>query len=65
MALHALRTQVGLATFLQAGRRWAQVHAGGSARTSQLRTLAERVSGEPLGRLFADWLWRDGRPDGY
>jgi hypothetical protein len=65
MALHALRTQVGLATFLQAGRRWAQVHDGGSARTSQLRTLAERVSGEPLGRLFADWLWRDGRPDGY
>jgi aminopeptidase N len=65
MAMHALRKQVGWSTFLRISRRWAQVHDGGSARTSQLRTLAERVSGQPLGRLFSDWVWLDGKPDGY
>jgi len=65
MALHALRDRVGFATFLRICRRWARVHDGGSARTGQLRTLAEQVSGDRLGRLFSDWLWRDGRPGGY
>jgi aminopeptidase N len=65
MALHVLRRQVGFSTFLRISRRWARVHDGGSARTGQLRALAERVSGQTLGRLFTDWVWRDGKPEGY
>jgi hypothetical protein len=42
-----------------------RVNAGGSATTAELRALAERVSGARLGRIFRDWLWRDGRPAGY
>ena len=65
MALHLLRKEVGRSTFLEISRRWVRIHGGDSARTGQLRALAERVSGEELGRLFHDWLWLDGKPTGW
>ena len=65
MALHVLRDRVGARTFLRIARKWVRVTAGGSASTAGLRALAERVSGARLGRIFRDWLWRDGRPAGY
>ncbi len=64
MALHLIRKQVGRSTFLQISRRWVRIHGGGTARTHQLRVLAERVSGEELGPIFHDWLWMDGKPTG-
>jgi len=65
MALHQLRREVGVATYLSVARRWVRIHGGDSARTGALRRLAERVSGDGLRRLFHDWLWLDGKPPGY
>jgi aminopeptidase N len=65
MTLQALRAEVGSPAFFTILRTWAAEHRQGNVRTAQLVALAERVSGEDLGPLFADWLELDGRPDGY
>lgn len=65
MALHVLRTEVGDRKFFAIARAWVRRYSGGSATTSDLRTLAEKVSGQELGRLFRDWVWSAGRPRGY
>ena len=65
MALHAIRKQVGRATFLRICRRWAEKYGGGSFRTVDFRRHAERISGQQLDQVFADWVWLDGKPAGY
>ena len=65
MALHVLRTRVGNADFYRIARRWVSLHSGSHADTSDLRRLAERVSGEDLRVVFRDWVWSAGKPRGY
>jgi aminopeptidase N len=65
MALHMLRTRVGDADFYRIARRWVRLHSGSHADTTDLRRLAERVSGEDLRVLLRDWVWSSGKPGGY
>lgn len=65
MALHVLRKRVGEADFYEIARTWAREYSGADADTGDLRRLAERVSGEDLVELFRDWVWTDGKPQGY
>jgi aminopeptidase N len=65
MAVHALRLQVGDRAFFTILRRWARQNAYGSVTTSDFRELAERVSGQRLGRLFRVWLHLPEKPSGY
>jgi len=65
MTLQVLRERIGNADFFRFVKRWATLHRQSNATTAQLVTLAERVSGEQLDGLFADWLELDGRPAGY
>lgn len=65
MTLQALRERVGSTDFFAILKAWAKEHRQGNARTAQFVALAERISGEDLGTLFADWLELDGRPTGY
>ena len=60
MTLQALRMKVGTHDFFKIMRTWAREHRDGNATTRQFRALSERVSGEPLGGLFHQWL---GVPD--
>lgn len=65
MTLQALRERIGDGDFRRFLRTWAREHRQGNAGTAQLVATAERVSGEQLDELFADWLERGGRPAGY
>ena len=65
MTLHALRLQVGASDFFAILKAWASEHRHGNVRTAQFQKLAERISGQQLDTLFADWLTLDGRPAGY
>ena len=65
MALHVLRSEVGAVDFFRIARAWVRRYSGADADTSDLRRLAERVSGEDLTDLFRDWVWTDGKPQGY
>ncbi|MCD4524295.1 M1 family metallopeptidase [Nocardioides sp. cx-173] len=65
MTLQALRERIGDADFFAFLKTWARTHRHGTASTAQLVAVAERVSGEQLDALFADWLELDGRPAGY
>lgn len=65
MTLQALRERIGSADFFAFVKRWAAIHRHGNAGTAQLVALAERVSGEQLDGLFADWLELEGKPAGY
>ncbi len=62
MTLQALRHRLGTTAFLRLMRTWAQEHRGGTVRTAQFHTLAERVSGQDLDRFFATWLHSGSRP---
>jgi len=65
MTLQALREQVGRQDFFRILRAWATQHRHGSVRTAQFVKLSEKVSGQQLDTLFADWLAREGKPAGY
>ncbi len=65
MALEALRLRIGTPKMLRLLRTWVREHRHASADTHDFVTLAERVSGQPLHRFFARWLYRPGKPAGY
>jgi aminopeptidase N len=65
MTLQALRERIGSPDFFRLLKRWAARYRQGNAGSRELVALAERVSGEQLDQLFADWLELDGRPAGY
>jgi aminopeptidase N len=56
LAVHALRRTIGDADFFELMHRWTSEHAYGVATTAQFITLAEDVSGRPLGPFFDAWL---------
>ena len=62
LTLHALRTQIGDERFFTLLQEWVSRHAHGSVDTATFTGLAEEIAGEPLERLFTDWLWSEALP---
>lgn len=62
MTLHALRLSVGDPAFFRILRTWTTVHRHGNVSTDDFIALAERVSHQDLGALFAAWLDTPGKP---
>lgn len=56
LAVHALRLEVGDDDFFRILKTWTAEKRNGNANTADFITLAERVSGDSLDRLFDDWL---------
>jgi aminopeptidase N len=56
LTLHALRVEVGDPTFFDILREWTSRHRHDSVTTDDFVALAEELSGEDLGPLFAAWL---------
>jgi aminopeptidase N len=63
MTLAALRNRIGDADFAVLLDEWLARHGGGNATGTQLRALAEEVSGEELDAFFEHWLDDLGRPE--
>ncbi len=62
MTLQALREKIGDAAFFRIMRRWAAQHQYGNVTTPQFIALAERESGQDLGRFFNVWLYQEAKP---
>jgi aminopeptidase N len=62
MTLQALRNRVGDDFFWQILRTWVSEHRDSNAATDDFVALAERVSGQDLGRFFQAWLHQTSRP---
>jgi aminopeptidase N len=62
MTLAALRHRLGDRTFFTILRRWAATYRYANADTAQFVGLAERISGQDLGRFFHRWLWAKQKP---
>ncbi|GGM49004.1 peptidase [Longimycelium tulufanense] len=62
MALHQLRTTVGDDTFFAILRTWVAEKIYQNATIEEFIAVAERVSGQRLGGLFEDWLFRKAKP---
>jgi aminopeptidase N len=56
MTLHALRMNVGDATFFRILRTWAAEHRYGNATTDQFIALASRLAGHDLRPFLQAWL---------
>jgi aminopeptidase N len=65
MVLEALRQEIGTRHLATVLRRWAAVDPGRPVSTADFIAVAERVSGENLGRFFSTWLYVAQRPVGY
>jgi hypothetical protein len=65
LALHALRLEVGDATFFRILRTWAAKHKNGNVSTGQFTALAEQLSGRNLDDLFKAWLYTAAKPAGF
>jgi aminopeptidase N len=65
MALEALRLRIGTPDLLRLLHRWTRLHRHASANTHEFIAIAERISGQRLGRFFGRWLYRPGKPAGY
>jgi aminopeptidase N len=62
MALHALRRQVGDATFFSILRAWYAEHRYGNVSTQDFIALAEHVSGQQLDGLSGSGSTRTAGP---
>jgi aminopeptidase N len=62
MTLQALRTKVGDPVFFHILRRFYAGFRYGNATTADFEGLAERLSGQDLGRFFDVWLRRPVKP---
>lgn len=62
LALHALRLELGDATFFDVLRAYAARFEHGNARTADFIDVAEEVSGRALGDFFATWVYGDELP---
>ncbi|MDE9365121.1 M1 family metallopeptidase [Luteipulveratus sp. YIM 133132] len=60
--LQALRNRIGDPAFFQVMRTWAAKHRYGNAQIADFIALAERVSGQDLGRFFHHWLYTGTKP---
>jgi aminopeptidase N len=61
--LHMLRAEIGTDAFWRGIRLYYERHRNGLASTADLRAAMERVSGQELDWLFAQWLTRSGVPE--
>ena len=62
MALEALRTAIGAATFADLMEEW-QIRYGGTAKgTEDFIALAEELSGRQLDAFFQDWIYDNDKP---
>ena len=64
MTLHALRTQIGDASFFRLLKRWTATQSGGNVDTAEFQPLAERISGQDLDAFFRTWLYTPEKPAG-
>jgi Peptidase family M1 domain len=62
MTLHALRAEVGDATFFRIMRTWVRQQTGDTVRTDEFIALAERLAARQLDEFFDTWLMAPGRP---
>ncbi|MCT9931625.1 M1 family metallopeptidase [Planotetraspora sp. A-T 1434] len=62
MTLHALRKEIGDATFFALLKKWTAAHRYGNATTEEFVALAEHMSGKKLDGLFDAWLYQPRRP---
>ncbi len=60
VVLHMLRRQVGDAAFFRGMRSYADRYRFGKATIADFQQVMERVSGQPLGWFFDQWLGRTG-----
>ncbi|MEV4441917.1 M1 family metallopeptidase [Streptomyces sp. NPDC049577] len=63
MTLQALRERIGDRAFFRLLPLWTARHRYGNASTADFVALAEQVSGQDLGSLFATWLSSRNKPD--
>ena len=62
MGAHMLRLQMGDQKFVQFLQRFYREQRGKVATFADLRRVAESVYGQPLTRVFDDWITRAGAP---
>jgi aminopeptidase N len=62
LAVHALRRQLGDATFDAVVKGWLARHAGGNASWPQFESYVEEVSGQQLDGFFEAWFRGTQRP---
>lgn len=62
LTLHALRLEVSDEDFFEILRSYHERYEGGNATTGDFIAIAEEVSGNELGRLFDDWLYKSALP---
>ncbi len=62
LTLHALRVEVGDATFFDILRAWVERFGGANATTADFQALAAELSGADLDDLFDAWLRADTLP---
>jgi aminopeptidase N len=62
LAMHALRRQLGDATFFRVLRGWVSAHRGGNASWPQFERYASNVSGQDLGGFFQAWFHSSTQP---
>lgn len=62
MTLHALRIEVGDATFTNIIRSWASSNARGNVSTDEFISLAEDRAGRQLDAFFDEWLFTASKP---
>ena len=62
MALEALRTAIGAATFADLMEEWQVRFAGQSPGAAAFYALAEEQSGRQLDAFFQDWIFDDNKP---
>ncbi|NUR87509.1 MAG: M1 family metallopeptidase [Nonomuraea sp.] len=62
MALHALRKEIGDATFFKLLKTWTARYRYGNATTAQFVAMAEKLSGKQLDKLFDAWLFQRKKP---
>jgi aminopeptidase N len=60
--LEALRQEVGDRTFFAIMRGWVAQHRYGNATVAQFTAYAQHVAHRDLTALFAEWLYKNGKP---
>lgn len=62
LTLHALRREIGDASFFDLLHAWTALGDGGTATTADFIALAQAKSGRELTEFFDQWLWRPELP---
>lgn len=63
LTLHALRVEVGNATFFEILQIYFERFKYGNASTADFIAVAEEISGQDLGDFFQGWLYQANTPD--